>query len=373
MAVVISHYFGVFWLNRPAVEAITNTPALPWETHPTPLYISWIQISPIFDWGAYGVALFFIISGFVIPFSINKVNWIGFAASRMLRIFPTYMFGFSITLLAIMLGGIYFSKEWPFTYQEILIHYIPGARDVMWSRMIDGIVWTLEIEIKFYLLCIFLIVLIRGGSVKIFFAPILLFVVAFFLSRMMPVWAQTNPFAWRMSVVYMTSSQFIIYMFIGVVFNYLYRGLIDAGKAYLGIGALFALFCIQWLISPNSASIGLAWSYAFALLTFSFAYSFPGFFKSNIVFDFMARISYPLYVIHGVAGYVALRVMLDMQIKAWLALLTVTAVCIFMSWIVHVLVEAPSQDIGKRLAARLTGAIKQTGADRPAARPPGCP
>ena len=72
LAVVISHYYGVFWSSRAAVEAITNAPALPLETHAIPGYISWLHIFPIFNWGAYGVALFFIISGFVIPFSLQK-------------------------------------------------------------------------------------------------------------------------------------------------------------------------------------------------------------------------------------------------------------------------------------------------------------
>lgn len=99
----------------------------------------------------------------------------------------------------------------------------------------------------------------------------------------------------------------------------------------------------------------MAWSYAFALLTFAFAYSFPNIFKSNRVFDFLADISYSLYVIHGVAGYVALRIMLDMGFKAWSSLLIVTTTCLLLSWLLHVLIESPSQKLGKRLAGKFTG------------------
>lgn len=183
----------------------------------------------------------------------------------------------------------------------------------------------------------------------------ILFAFAIYLNRMIPVWGSENASAWRLATVYMGFSKYIIYMFIGVMFHYLYRGKIDANKAYLGIGGLFAIFCIHWWAGPYSANLRVAWSYAFALLTFAFAYSFPGFFKSNRLFDFLADISYPLYVIHGVAGFVALRIMLDMGFKAWASLLIVTIACLFLSWLLHILVESPSQKLGKQLAAKLTG------------------
>lgn len=356
LTVVISHYYGVFWLNRAAVEVITNAPALPLETHAIPDYISWLHVFPLFNWGAYGVALFFIISGFVIPFSLQKMNWVGFSINRILRIIPTYFVGFTVTLSAILVSTEYFSRDWPFSIREVLIHYIPGIRDIMWTRGIDGIVWTLEIEMKFYLVCAVLIVWFRQHSLKVFLAPAVLFVLALYLNRMIPVWVNTNVSAWQFAMTYMTVPQYIIYMFVGVLFHYLHHGKMDADKAYLGIGLLFAMFCIHWWVGPYSANLGVAWSYAFALLTFAFAYSFPSLFKSNRVFDLLADISYPLYVIHGVAGYVALRIMLDVGFKAWVSLLIVTTACLFLSWLLHVLIENPSQKLGKRLAAKLTGA-----------------
>lgn len=136
-------------------------------------------------------------------------------------------------------------------------------------------------------------------------------------------------------------------MFIGVVFNYLYRQIIAPDRAYLYIGGLFALFCIHWWMGPYSGSLGVAWSYAFALLTFSFAYSFPHFFGRNTVFNFFADISYPLYVIHGIAGYVALRIMLDLGFKAWISLLVTTSAAVLLAWLLHVLVEQPFRKFGK--------------------------
>lgn len=350
LSVIVSHYYGVFWSSRAAVEALTNSPALPLETHPIPHYISWLHFFPLFNWGAYGVALFFIISGFVIPFSLQKMSWISFLVNRVLRIMPIYIIGFSITLFAIFVSGRWFLREWPFSLGEVLIHYIPGVRDILWSRDIDGIVWTLEIEIKFYILCAILIGFFRLQSLKVFIASIVLLVFAIFLNQIIPVWANTNPSAWKLAMVYITISQYIIYMFIGVVFHYLYREKLNANKAYLGIGCLFAVFCIHWSSGPYTASLGVAWSYGFALLTFSFAYTFPTLFKSNRLVDFFANISYPLYVIHGVAGYVLLRIMLDAGFKTWISLLIVTFGSFLLSYVLHRLVERPMQKISKNMA-----------------------
>jgi len=359
LSVVIAHYSGVFWTNRAGVEALTNAPALPLATHAIPNYISWLHAFPVFSWGAYGVALFFVISGFVIPFSIQKVSWIGFSINRFFRIVPTYVAGFSITLLAIFLSTEYFSREWPFSLREILIHYIPGISDILWSRGIDGIVWTLEVEMKFYIVCAVLIVWLRQCSLKVFFAPVVLFAFALYLNVMLPEWGKSNASAYRMAMTYLLCSQYIIYMFIGVMFHYLHRNKIAVGKAYLGIGGLFVLFCIHWWVGPYSLSISAAWSYAFALMTFAFAYSFQNFFNANRVVDFLADISYPIYVVHGVAGYVALRIMLDKGLKAWVSLLLVTTGSLFLSWLLHLLVECPSQSYGKRLGKKITGTQSQ--------------
>lgn len=359
LAVVIAHYTGNFWSMRTAVASLTNAPELPSETYAWPSYLVWLHVFPLFNWGAFGVAIFFIISGFVIPLSLQKMTFHGFLLSRIIRIIPTYIIGFTITLTAILISSKYFSVEWPFNNKEILIHYIPGIRDLLYSRSIDGIIWTLEIEMKFYLICAILISVFRKHSIKVFITPLILFLFALYINKVAPEWINSNISAFHLAMAYMFFSQYIIYMFIGTMFYYMYCGYINANKAYLGIGILFTLFCILWWAGPYSASINVAWSYAFALLVFAFAYAHPKLFKSNRFFDFFANISYPLYIIHGVAGYVALRILLEMGFKAWVSLLIVTFSIIFSSWLIHILIESPSQRAGKRLVAKRGRPLKK--------------
>lgn len=350
VAVLISHYFGVFWLRRPAVGSLTNTPVLQ-EIHATPQYVAWLNAFPLFHWGAYGVALFFIISGFVIPFSFQTSSAPRFIVNRIFRILPTYAVGFSITLTAIYCASAYFAKPWPYTADEVLIHYVPGLRDVMGSRGIDGIVWTLEVEMKFYLLCAAMCALFQRRSLAVFLAPVALFLIALWLGRQLPS-IQSSVTLHRLALVALMSAQFLVFMFIGVAFHYLHQRQLDPNKAYLCIGTLLAMFYIQWWAGPSSASLSFAPSYGFAVLTFTAAFTFPAWLSGNRVTNFFASISYPLYVVHGVAGYAALRLLLEVGTSAWLSLLTVTVWSIGIAWILHVAIERPSQAYGKRLSRR---------------------
>jgi peptidoglycan/LPS O-acetylase OafA/YrhL len=352
LSVVIAHYLGFFWLARNYVSPLINAPVLP-ATHRIPTYVLLVNKFTLLNWGSYGVALFFIISGFVIPFSLQKKNSLEFIINRLFRIVPTYVIGFSVTLCALFLSTKYFSKEWPYTFREVWIHYLPGIRDVLWSRSIDGIIWTLEIEMKFYLVTAVAIVWFQRYSTKVFLIPIFCFLLTYYLNHLLPGFAKTNLSSWQLALTGITVFQYIIFMFIGVLFHYLYSEKITPDKAYLGVGGLFILFCLDWWLGPNSSSLGSAWSYAFALLTFMFAYSFPNFFKANPIFNFLANISYPLYVIHGIMGYVILRIMLEVGYKEWVSLLATFGMAMSISWLIHRLIERPSQRFGTQIGVSL--------------------
>jgi peptidoglycan/LPS O-acetylase OafA/YrhL len=346
LVVVFSHWFGVFWHNRSAVGELINAPALSLEAFPSPTLSQLIFAIPLFNWGAFGVALFFLVSGFVIPFSLNKSSLIGFAANRFLRIVPTYVVGFTITLAAVAGSSYFFENDWPFTLKEVLVHYIPGIRDVLWSKNIDSVVWTLEIEVKFYCICALLIAFFRRLSMLVFFAPICFFVLAVLLKSNASAWENEDIRLWQLSVVFITASQYIIYMFVGVVFHYIECGTLEKYKGLFLGGGLFSCFAYLGFYANQP----IVSTYAFALLFFCFAFTFRGVFKSNRIFDFFADISYPVYIIHGVAGYAALRVLLELGVRFWVSFLIVSAGCLLLSWLLHKLVEQPSQKIAKKFS-----------------------
>ena len=118
---------------------------------------TWLNPTPLPLWAGVGVGLFFLVSGFVIPFSFERYDRLGFLVARFFRLWPTYAIGVRLTAAAIWVGNSLAGQVFPYSGGEVLINSILGLREALLARNFDGIVWTLEIEIKFY---------VRGGAYR---------------------------------------------------------------------------------------------------------------------------------------------------------------------------------------------------------------
>lgn len=121
--------------------------------------------SPLgFEWpfGAYGVEMFFILSGFVNSMSLlRRGKPVDFVAARMIRIVPVFM-------LAII------ANLWLLQYAPIHQHVSPNqffANLTLLPRVfgyecLDPVMWTLQIEMMFYAT---LVILFRIGALRRYF------------------------------------------------------------------------------------------------------------------------------------------------------------------------------------------------------------
>ena len=113
-------------------------------------------------YGWLGVEVFFVISGFIIPYSLYRSNfelykhWKTFLVKRILRIFPAYL-----TSLFIIIFLWYFSSLLPIfkgsapniSILDIFLHFtlLTGVFNQNW---LSPAFWTLAIEFQYYLLII---------------------------------------------------------------------------------------------------------------------------------------------------------------------------------------------------------------------------
>jgi len=102
-----------------------------------------------FSGGRYGVQLFFVLSGFVILWSIDRVDRVrDFVVGRFSRLYPPFWVSLAISSLAIPLFGMH---ELHFTGTALAanVTMLPS-----WFRQpaISGVYWTLSIEMVFYIL-----------------------------------------------------------------------------------------------------------------------------------------------------------------------------------------------------------------------------
>jgi peptidoglycan/LPS O-acetylase OafA/YrhL len=101
------------------------------------------------NFGRLGVALFFIISGYVVPFSFKGAQPVrGFVISRFFRLYPAYW-------LSILLMLIVDSVREPERLPSVanLLANITMFQQFLGQEDIIGSYWTLAIELMFYILC----------------------------------------------------------------------------------------------------------------------------------------------------------------------------------------------------------------------------
>ncbi len=111
-----------------------------------------------FAGGRYGVQLFFVISGFVILWSIQRQSTVGkFAFSRFSRLFPPYWASllfvsayilFAQHVLDAGIGPLTFTSGQWFANLTMVPRWIPPFR----FHEVDSAYWTLAIEMGFYVL-----------------------------------------------------------------------------------------------------------------------------------------------------------------------------------------------------------------------------
>lgn len=99
--------------------------------------------------GYLGVEVFFIISGFVILWSTQGRSATQFVRARLLRLYPEFWVAvvISAVIFALVPGG-FGDPQTPFS---VLLN-LTMVPEFLGARPVDGVYWTLLVEIKFYFL-----------------------------------------------------------------------------------------------------------------------------------------------------------------------------------------------------------------------------
>jgi peptidoglycan/LPS O-acetylase OafA/YrhL len=304
----------------------------------------------------FGVALFFLISGFVIPFSFRRQSRLGFLAGRALRLWPTYAAGLAVAVVALFVGAWALGEPFPYRWRHLLVNFALGTRDLTGVTSIDGIVWTLEIELKFYLLCALLAPWLAAGRARALYvaAPVLLAVV-FGAGAVRENLAAAGPRVHQLGWVAAVDAQFMLLMFVGTAFHFLYRGFVGRWHGVALIAGLFAVACVAgyggFLRAEQYLQVG---NQTAALAAFALCYVARGRIRGGGLLGWLADVSYPLYVSHAVVGYVLMNLLLRRGVSADLTLAAGVGLAMLLAWALHVAVERPTHEWARRAARRLS-------------------
>lgn len=288
-----------------------------------------------FAHGHYGVNLFFIISGFVIYMTLDRTKRpMDFVVSRFSRLFPSYWAAIALTFaITHLLGLPHKLVEWPTALANlVMVHGLFGVPHV------DGVYWTLEIELLFYA---GMFALHRLGWLERIDRPLLALLALGALYGVVLAATGQASLPWR--VYHMLILRYLPWFALGIAI-YLWLHPRDAGTrrqaARLGAAALATLALVEGaalllLTAGMAALVFLAAGNRLALLR-----------TRPLVW--LGGISYPLYLLHENIGWSLLLRLdaagLDANVAAPLTL----AAALLLSDALHRAVELPAM---KRLRA----------------------
>ncbi|MEV7618668.1 acyltransferase [Microbacterium sp. NPDC089321] len=109
-------------------------------------------------WGAFGVQLFFLISGFVILMSAEAAQRPSdFVISRVTRLYPVYWI---VLILGVMIAAVFAVPNVPHSPDIVAMNVTMVQRWFLVPNVLD-VFWTLAVEMQFYVLLFMLLVITR--------------------------------------------------------------------------------------------------------------------------------------------------------------------------------------------------------------------
>lgn len=287
--------------------------------------------------------VFFVISGFVIPYSLYQAryqlrSYSSFIAKRLVRLDPPYLVSILLLIALAYLYAWYSGKPAtveaePITLIRVLLHL--GYLNMFFNHSwLNPSYWTLAIEFQYYLLIGLLFPLTRCSSRIVRVVFLLIFAAPAFLGHLSFI---------EGDVPY---SRFIFQ------FGFLFVMGVLSFQRWVGIIQL-----PEYLISIVLATAG-------ALFTLGVAATLAGVFavvclnlynRKSIISAFFGNISYSLYLLHWPIGHLTLSVVgsklagAQSDFARIVMLLFALAVCLITSYALYRFIEKPAQQWSARL------------------------
>lgn len=295
-------------------------------------------ISPLADYGYLGVHFFFIVSGFVIWFSAVNRKIDQFAVSRAVRLYPAFIFCLAVTAAITHVTG----------FQEVNLIQILANATMMPTALgfdfIDGVYWTLELELKFYILAALAIGLRITRYPKLLVSSGVLSILALTLAGMavptfgmyasffaagaaLSLWYQSSRSATNIAMVVVSG---------GLCVFEVYRQAVHRAD-------LFPNF------SPTVA----------ATICVIFFIAFISLRKHEVRNPRLAKaagvLTYPLYLLHAYIGYSILSAWQNDQNK-WIVTAAIILAMLLAALFVHILIEHLPRSFWRKVADKTIGA-----------------
>ncbi|WP_158299536.1 acyltransferase family protein [Paenibacillus antri] len=291
-----------------------------------------------FQYGAYGVHLFFIISGFVIYMTIRKCESVkDFWVKRAIRLYPAYLTAVAFTFLATStysgLDSLSISIIDALLNATMLQGVVPGV-DI---PLVDGSYWSLAVELHFYVFCG---MLLATGLLRSPLTISWVWMVTIYVLKLLFVAGMIHPIVGDLGIVNY-SNLFIA----GVMFFELKNGKRIVPHVIIVLAAAYQFIFFSFLSGVIVSAFYLLF---YALLTGNLRL------LNNKPLIALGTISYSLYLIHQNVGYLILHYLEDRGFTQPGILAVPVVVSILLAVVITNFIERPLQ----RKMLRAYGAVR---------------
>lgn len=314
------------------------------NTDPDLIPIQYPFLSQISRYGYLGVDLFFIISGFVIFMSAVDRSAKSFAISRIVRLYPAYWMSCTLTFLVALVWGVEKLKvSWAvYTANLTMLHSFLNIEHV------DGVYWSLFVEIKFYLMVLAVILFKQMHRARYFLGLWLLLSI---VSLKFPIS--------RIEEMFITPHS--AYFIGGAVFYLIWKEGLDPYKWILLLGSYVLALCNamsmmnivqEWYhIELDVVIVGVLVTLFYAVF-FLMARSKLSFIRGKWLVV-LGALTYPLYLVHERIGFIIFKSFAGMAKPHLLLILIMAGMC-GLAYVINVWVEQKFSPVFKKfLEAKL--------------------
>jgi peptidoglycan/LPS O-acetylase OafA/YrhL len=276
------------------------------------------------EFGKFGVQTFFVISGFILPYSLWKAQYRlrdsgRFLLKRVLRLDPPYLASIVVSLAALIAAARNGGKAVQITWQQIALHlgFLTVFSNYEW---LNTVYWTLAIEFQFYLMLALVFPLLKTRSRWLLLGAL-------------------SGFGWLIPNILFFPGQSSFFL-LGIGVFLAYAGICGVWESAMWLAASIALtFWAHGWIETAVGSVS-------ALLMVA-----PWFQHRSRILGFLGTISYSLYLLHVPFGEKLLSVTAarshGLALFGWFC--CDLAMTLLVSWLFYRLIEYPSQKLAARV------------------------
>ncbi|MDR3747896.1 MAG: acyltransferase [Acidobacteriota bacterium] len=287
----------------------------------------WLSLSG--KYGYLGVHIFFVISGFVIPWSLYRARYAlrdypRFLLKRNVRLYPPYIASIAISIVAAnyIFAPLFHLPAVTVTARSLLLHFA-YLNDIVGVPWVNVVYWTLAIEFQWYLLVGLMFPLLGSRNKLARFAGI--------AGMMLTYFAVGNDHLIFHSIP----------IFLVGVFVFQYRISLIGAREMLGLIAVMVLA----MIGP------IGWIVAGVSVTTAMLIAFSAF--RNRAMDRVGDVSYSLYLLHLPIGVTVIGLLSHYlpYSGSYMIVLDVVGVAASMgaAWMMYQAVEKPSQTMSSAI------------------------